>query len=203
MIYQITNLLNDKIYVGAHKTSNLDDSYMGSGKILQQAYKKYGKENFKKTVLFLTDTPKAMYELESTLVNENFIKRQDTYNISKGGNGSWSHMSAGQLFAAGKKGGQVCKDNKLGFMANNFEKQATFKNKNHTEESIRKISESKKGTNTGAANASFGTMWITDGVVNKKIKKTKSIPIGFREGRVGSGTFSTGKDNPNWKEHTR
>ena len=47
-IYLITNTLNNKIYVGKHSTDNLDDGYMGSGKIIIRAIKKYNKENFTK-----------------------------------------------------------------------------------------------------------------------------------------------------------
>jgi hypothetical protein len=36
----------------------------------------------------------------------------------------------------------------------------------------------------GSGNSQFGTMWITDGSSNLKIKKNDSIPEGFRKGRV-------------------
>ena len=41
IIYQITNIVNDKIYIGKHETTDIRDGYMGSGKLLNRSYNKY------------------------------------------------------------------------------------------------------------------------------------------------------------------
>jgi hypothetical protein len=86
-IYQTTNLINNKIYVGLHATDNINDSYLGSGIFLKKAIKKYGYTNFKKEILYVFDNKTDMIKKEKEIVNESFITRKDTYNMSKGGYG--------------------------------------------------------------------------------------------------------------------
>lgn len=60
-------------------------------------------------------------------------------------------------------------------------------NKNHTHETKKKISDSKKGTCLGNKNSQFGTCWITKDNVNKKIKKEELdqyLNIGWNKGRI-------------------
>lgn len=87
-LYKITNRINGNIYIGVHKTEDINDGYMGSGNLIIAAIKKYGLHNFDKEILFtdLGDS-KSMYAKEAELVTEEFIKRKDTYNIRIGGFG--------------------------------------------------------------------------------------------------------------------
>ena len=83
--YKITNLINNHYYYGVHSTDNLNDGYMGSGKRLGLAIKKYGIENFKKEIIKLCNNRDEAYELEEKYVTESLIKSNDCYNIILGG----------------------------------------------------------------------------------------------------------------------
>lgn len=92
IIYKITNLINKKIYIGQHVTCNINDDYMGSGIYLKHAIEKHGIENFKKEILFECNNQEELDKKEAELVNEEFIKRKDTYNLNLGGS-SWYYVN--------------------------------------------------------------------------------------------------------------
>lgn len=83
--YKITNKINGHFYYGVHNTDNLDDGYMGSGKRLQCAYKKYGAENFAKDILKYFNTSKEAFDYESEIVTESLVKDDSCYNCEIGG----------------------------------------------------------------------------------------------------------------------
>lgn len=91
IIYRTTNLVNQKIYIGVHKQKFhfpvLFDGYLGSGKHLKKAIKKYGAECFSRETLFVYYTPEEAFAKEAELVNEAFVNRKDTYNLCCGGKG--------------------------------------------------------------------------------------------------------------------
>ena len=87
IVYKTTNTVNNKIYIGVHSTNNLNDGYLGSGKTLKLAFKKYGIKNFKRDILFDVENTELAYFIEYFLVNDKFINRKDTYNLVVGGSG--------------------------------------------------------------------------------------------------------------------
>jgi len=85
IVYQITNNVNHKIYIGVHKTHNEHDTYYGSGNAIKKAITKYGKHNFTKDILFTFDNPKEAFEKEAELVTKEFVKSNKNYNLKIGG----------------------------------------------------------------------------------------------------------------------
>ena len=85
VVYKIINCINNMIYIGCHMTFDINDSYMGSGTNIKNAYIIFGKENFTKEILFVFDNRDDMFLKERELVNRQFIARGDTYNIIMGG----------------------------------------------------------------------------------------------------------------------
>jgi group I intron endonuclease len=85
-IYLISNNINNRIYIGSHLTNNSLDGYFGSGNLVIKAIKKYGKENFRKTILGEFEN-----HLEAHYWEEFYIKtlksqvKEMGYNISPTG----------------------------------------------------------------------------------------------------------------------
>jgi len=87
-VYLTTNVINNMKYIGSHSTDDIDDGYLGTGRLFLRAVKKYGKPNFQRILLKECNDIFEARELE-----EMFIKQYNTlypngYNLSpKGGLG--------------------------------------------------------------------------------------------------------------------
>ena len=92
IVYETTNKVNGKKYVGVHKQDGEEfDGYLGSGKHLTNAIKKHGEDAFERRTLFSYDDEDAAYIKESEIVTEEWCGRSDTYNIKTGGSGGFPH----------------------------------------------------------------------------------------------------------------
>jgi len=88
-VYITTNLINEKQYIGDHSTDDLENSrskkYIGSGSIIKNAKKKYGKENFKRKILEFFSTKQEAFNAQ-----EKYIKLYETHVSHGGYNLSWT-----------------------------------------------------------------------------------------------------------------
>ena len=140
-VYKITNLVNNKIYIGVHKTTNPYDNYLVSNSIIKRAIKKYGKDSFKKEILFYCDDEITMYLKEADIVNTIFVNRKDTYNIVIGGKGN-------------SKLDSYVVDNKIGIHALTFEERSKISKVNQSNRGVEERKEmcSKGGKFGGVKN---------------------------------------------------
>ena len=199
LIYEIRNNKNGKVYIGKHKTKDINDNYMGSGKLIKRSIEKYGIENFTKTILFELETEQEMNEKEAEIVNEEFARCESNYNLMVGGQGGntskfidYEKRSKNEdwLLATlenSEKGIEAIKwlykndkewlDKKTSKFSSSIKEyyenggKNGFFGKQHSEE----FKEKMKGhtRQKGEKNSQFGSMWIHSLTkkVSKKIKK--------------------------------
>ena len=199
-VYKITNLVNGKFYIGKHICNCKECVYMGSGKLIRAAIRKYGLENFKKEILFVFETEDEMNKKEAELVTEELIESGTSYNLCPGGQGGWGYINKNIMIGDRRNEHNI----KYSPFMNNFDRDkyvdvyrqqakalhnrgasctTGFRGKTHTKEVRDKIGKSTSITQSGSKNSQFGTMWITNGTENKKIKKDlDTIPEGWYKG---------------------
>jgi hypothetical protein len=207
-IYKTTNKINGKYYIGMHKTKDLNDDYIGSGKILQRAIKKHGEENFKKEILFIFSSEQEMIDKEVELITEDEIKNPMCYNLSVGGWGgnkitdpnhhthSFDHYQMMGLKAsenakkfperAKKKSELITKSLERRVASGEFKnrRRHPFAGKSHSDETKEKMRQAKINRCWRENNSQFGSFWITDGLNNKKLKANEEIPEHWYKGRT-------------------
>lgn len=200
-VYKTTNTLNGKVYIGVHATEDPNDRYLGSGKLISKAIRKYGRTSFKKEVLFDFDTPDEMMRKEAELVDAAFVGREDTYNLVPGGvHGDTFYEARKQIpeevfRKGGLKGGAawakrlrnepetraaLAEKVSAQTRALNLQKSAegdtaffaTFTGRTHSEETRKKM-RGPRAVSRGEGNSQYGTVWVCrEGVNPQKIPKT-------------------------------
>ena len=84
--YETTNLINGKKYLGIHGSEDFDtDSYIGSGTLLQEAVRKYGRKNFVRKDIRYFDKQEEARKFEALSITPEILRDSNYYNIAKGG----------------------------------------------------------------------------------------------------------------------
>jgi len=203
-IYKITNTKNRKYYVGMHSTNNLNDGYFGGGVRIRNSIRKHGKDVHVMEILEFFSERKFLIAREIEIINEDLLKDPLCLNLALGGSGgctpgvTWTSELQKELNKRGYKKlrylwendqewAEKTRKNLSNVMKKNIAegkfKRCDWNGKKHKSETIQKMKEADR---TGIKNSQFGTCWITNGELNRKIKK-EDLDIFIKE-------------NPSWKK---
>lgn len=166
-VYLIRNKLNNKIYIGQHRSNIIDYNYYGSGNIIVRAISKYGKDNFELNILTWASSREELNILERFyILLYNSTDKNIGYNIQIGGQGSYMHRE----YKPPKGKDSPC-----------------FRRK-FTKEQCRNISNSQnKLIAEGKRWGCYGKIAITDDVITKFVNPDELnmyLNSGWRKGRL-------------------
>jgi hypothetical protein len=136
-IYLITNLDNNKKYVGLTKFSITERFYqhVKRGFLLTEAIKKYGEDKFFIELIEEVDSAGRAYELEQYYIKEYNTKVPYGYNLTDGGDGIFGwEVTEEYRQECSERVKQLHKEKKVGMYG-----------KNHSDETKRKMSVASKG----------------------------------------------------------
>ena len=183
-----------------HSTNNLNDGYIGSGSRLRNSVRAHGRDSHRIDILEFLDSRELLSLREKEIVNREILNDPLCMNLIIGG-------EAKPLFdmEARSKGAKATNEKnwkdprfiekikKVGsktfkrLWEENKLSTPDWTGKTHSEESKLKIGISNSGKQKGERNSQFGTFWINNGEINKKIKKeglTLYETKGWKRGRI-------------------
>lgn len=161
-IYMTINNITGMRYIGKHH-GFLDDSYLGSGKRLKEDIELYGKQNFTKSILFISkdENENCIKEMEF-IAAYNAVDDPTFYNIHVGGSGgnTMAGFNEEEKIAYSQKMSELVKGEKNPMYGKhhtdetkrNLSHWAEFERDNshyRTNEFRQKMSDLTKGTNNG------------------------------------------------------
>lgn len=188
-IYLTTNLITNEKYIGKHH-GELNDSYLGSGIILQRAIKKYGKQNFKREILYISkDNEENNLKEVEFITKYNAIEDRTFYNLAPGGDG-------GDIFHSLPLERQ--KEIKAAAKNRNSGEKNGMYGKHHskeTKEKLRQIDKSYTQTDEYRQNMSKLKSGEGNGMYGKK--HTEESKKKMSEAKIGK---KIGKENSNAKK---
>ena len=162
-IYETTCKPTGKKYIGLHKTNKttIDKKYLGSGRIIQKAIKKYGKENFECKILEWCNSKSELSKAEVKWITKfNAYNSPNYYNLTRGGEGHtcdpWNKGKHGvqewtpAMEKAFEKGRHLPASDKLKSILSEYRKNVVVSDS--TKEKLRQNQLGRKGINDGKIN---------------------------------------------------
>ena len=213
-IYKTTCLITGRYYYGMHSTDDLEDNYLGSGKILGYSIKKYGKESHIREVFETLPDRKSLVLREAEIVDKGKLNDPLCINLILGSGGdnnvskgfrSMKHCEAISTALRGKRRPNISKSLKgkklsdshkeaiskggIGKKKSTITKEKIVKariGKQQTEATKLLISNSLKGRRGPKHN--LGAHWCHNPETGDTMLFKEIIPSGFQRGRGGMDT---------------
>lgn len=143
-VYMTTNLVNNKKYIGAKKSTYFRSDYLGSGRKIKEAINEFGKNNFSVEIIERIDeeSQDKLFEREYYWTNYyNAVESEDFYNLRSGGNRSGISNETFELMSKSqsKRVGPLSAMYGKGYLLQG-EKNGMY-GKHHTEETRKKMRE--------------------------------------------------------------
>jgi hypothetical protein len=197
-IYKTTNTLSGRYYIGMHSTDDLNDGYLGSGTLLRRSINKHGKENHSIEILEYLNSREELAAREREIVSLQEIAKKECMNLKVGGDGGFTLEQArngGKLSGArhaekmkndpefkkriSEGVGRASKERFLQDRVNYplVKHRADWTGRNHSQESIAKMQEVKKGHGKGSENSQYGKPRSeeTKQKIRESLKKTREL----------------------------
>lgn len=180
-IYVTTNLINGKMYVGQRKINNKNGKgwikYLGSGTHLENAIKKYGKENFDRKIIDIAFNKNEL----------NYFEYYYTKIFNSVNNDNWYNMIYGGKCGGGMKGKKFTEDHKQKLSESKKGDKNPNYGKKYTEEELKELSKRVSGKN----NPMYGKCKEESPMYGKKhSEETKQK---MREAALGEKNHNYGK----------
>lgn len=212
-IYKITNIINNKFYIGKHSygLSPFDD-YSGGGILLNRAYEKYGVEHFEKEILEYNIRESEINDLEKFYIKKYRDLYPDLcYNIASGGDGGITYVGVNP-----HKGWKPSKETRERMSKGRMGVEPWNKGIKYPPELCKKIAEavakSEKNThkyteeykekcrqshinspnNKGKTHYAYGKIYINNGETQRLICKGDEIPLGWTKGTLPKKNIYSG-----------
>lgn len=211
-IYLTTNLINNKKYIGQHRAQVFTENYKGSGKVLKQAFEKYGWSNFKVELIEECFSEDDLNQAEIRWIAQfDATHSKEFYNIAYGGAHSWHPLQSWEKEQRSLQMKKRWEDPEYRKEISQMlhEKQKDGKSwmigKKHSEETKKKMSQSRSGSlhpmygkihskesrqkMSDAAKArsrrptTLGRIWINNGKISKSVKQ-EDLSYYFSQGFV-------------------
>lgn len=196
-IYITTNLVNGMRYLGQKKFCKGWKQYLGSGTVIKQAIKKYGKENFHRTIIYICysedELNKAEYDLSIFL---DVVEGDGWYNLVYGGGTScgWHMPEETKEKIRQKRLGVTLSEETRRLLSQKLSGENNpWYGRKHTDEELEKMSVNRKGKCAEENNYWYGKNLSEE--TKLKISKSKTGKTASEETRKKLSEAHLGSKN--------